>query len=401
MFQVRLKKGRDGPIRHGHPWVFSGAVDAVREDVAASGAGPAEADVFDAGGVWLGRGLYQPEASLVVRIFTQTPDIRIDGAFMAARIDQALAVRAALSFPNPQTNAWRLIFAEADGLSGLIVDQYADVLVVRIAAAIWLPFLGGVIDKLRQRTGCRVVQVTADRDAAVREGLTAAALRPFEQSPAPVVTIKENGFSFDVDPVSGQKTGFYLDQRDNRSRVARYAAGRRMLSVFCYSGAFEVYAAAAGVRTILGVDASEPALQRARAHLERAAPDVPAEYLRADAPVALRGLRDRGETFDLIVLDPPCFVPVAAARDKGLRAYKDINLLAMKLLAPGGILATFSCSGQLPALEFRRVLGWAARDAQRMVRILETLTQPPDHPIHPCVPETDYLKGFICRVDPL
>ena len=397
---ARLKHGREKHIVQGHPWVFSGAIAEWRGAPAVG----AVTDVIAANGQWLARGLTHPAAALAVRLYTWQEAQALDEPFWAAALGRALARRRQLpgydEGATAATNAWRLVFAESDGLSGLIVDRYAETLVVQVGSAALLRFLPGLLDELRRRTGATAVLVAAAGDDAAREGLDAVKLAALAVAPpAGPVRIREHGRQFDVDPGGGQKTGFFLDQRENRRRVAAYARGRRMLSAYCYTGAFEVQAAAAGAAEVLGLDRSEPALERARAHHRLNGLGAPAVYERADVPEALRRLRDAGRAFDLIVLDPPKFVANRAQLAKGLRAYKDINLLAMKLLAPGGILATFSCSGLVTPLDFRQMLGWAAVDAQRAVQILETLGQPPDHPVLAVFPESEYLKGAICRAD--
>ncbi len=395
MIRIKLKRGHDGAATHGHPWVFSGAIGAVEGDASAGGA----ADVYSSGGRWIGRGLMHPSAALAVRIYTRVEGQSLDAAFFAGRVREALAVRADLCGRDGDTDALRLVFAEADGLSGLIVDRYADTLVVQVDARGLLPFLGGMIDVAAESSGATRVVMRVDPGAESREGITAADAAPFARGEPGRVTIRESGLSFRVDLPAGQKTGFYLDQRENRRRVARYAAGRRVLSAYCYTGAFEVHAAAAGAADIIGVDSSAPAIELAAEHHRLNGSRVPVEYLNADVPTALRSFRDAGRVFDLIILDPPRFVATHSQLEKGLRAYKDVNLLAMKLLSPGGILATFSCSGHVTAAELRKVLGWSSMDAGRTVRIVETLGQPADHPILAVFPESEYLKGFVCRVD--
>ena len=395
---IRLKPGRDRPVAHGHPWIFSGAIAETQGEPAVG----AVADVFSADGGWLARGLLHPEAALAVRLYTWRQDQALDSAFFTARVEAALALRERLfgdAETREKTNAYRLVFSESDGLSGLIVDRYADVLAVQVGAAALAPYLGDMIEHLRKRTQVSQAHVSADPDDVRREKFDPTTLPCGLAADSPPVRIRENGFLFDVDLRSGQKTGFFLDQRVNRQRVAAYARGRRMLSAYCYAGAFEVYAAAGGAAEIVGLDRSESALDLARGAHELNGTKVPCEYTKADVPEALRRFRDAGRTFDLIVLDPPRFVASREQITKGLRAYKDINLLAMKLLSPGGILATFSCSGQVALQDFRTVVGWASNDSQRNVRILETLSQPPDHPILAVVPETEYLKGLICWVE--
>jgi 23S rRNA (cytosine1962-C5)-methyltransferase len=395
---VRLKPGRERSLRRRHPWVFSGAVAGVEGDAAAP-----VADIVGADGAWLGRGLWHAGADLAARVLSWDPAVAVDGALVADRIDRAVRRRDEILAARPparETDAWRLVFSEADGLSGMIVDRYADVLSVKIGARAWQTFLPGAIARLRERTGARAVVVTAESDAVRREGLEPAAVTGLSDAFEPPVRIREDGLRFEADPLAGQKTGFFLDQRENRARVAAYARGRRVLSAYCYTGAFEVHAAKAGAASIIGIDLSEAALGRARRHHELNGTAGLTEYLRADVPEALRRFRDERRDFDLIILDPPRFVYGRAQLERGLRAYKDINLLAMKLLTPGGILATFSCSGLVSHEEFAAMLGWAALDAGREARVIEWLGQPFDHPILATVPESAYLKGAICRIEP-
>ena len=289
-----------------------------------------------------------------------------------------------------------MVFSEADGLSGLIADQYADVVALQVGGKVWEPWLPAVIAELKAATGASCVSVRADADAVKREGLS----ENLGGEAAPdAVTIRENGFTFEAGLAGGQKTGFYLDQRDNRRKVAAYARGRDLLSAYCYTGAFEVCAAHAGAKSIRGWDSSAPALAQARRHHELNPSGVPVEYEEADVPLRLRLARDRRESWDLIVLDPPRMVTRREGLEKGLRAYKDVNLLAIKLLRPGGILATFSCSGLVDMENFRKMVGWAAHDSGRRVRILEMLGQPADHPVPVEAPECEYLKGLVCVVD--
>ena len=393
--RVRLKPGREKQLLRGSAWVFSGAIAET------DGAGPAgaSADVFDAEGEWVGRGLWHPDADMAVRLFTQNPREALDEAFFRGRVRRAVDMRHRL-FGKPTdwaaTTAYRMAFSEADGLSGLIADQYADVVALHVGGKVWEPWLPAVVAELKDATGASAVSVRADADAVKREGL---AENLGGEAVPDAVTIRENGFVFEAGLAGGQKTGFYLDQRDNRRKVAAYARGRDVLSAYCYTGAFEVCAAHAGAKSVTGWDSSEPALAQARRHHELNPSGVPANYEAADVPHRLRQARDRRESWDLIVLDPPRLVTRREGLEKGLRAYKDVNLLAMKLLRPGGILATFSCSGLVDMPDFRKMVGWAAHDAERRVRILETLGQPADHPIPVEAPECEYLKGLVCVVD--
>ena len=393
--RVRLKPGREKPVLRGSSWVFSGAIEEV--DGAAAPGEPA--DVFDNEGEWIGRGLWHPDADMSVRLLTQNSQQALDDDFFRTQIRQAVALRHRLYGPPAEwqtTNAYRMVFSEADGLSGLIADQYADTLVLQVGAKVWERWLPAVVAELKASTDAKTVCLRADPEAVLREGLS----ENLGGDPIPeAVQIKENGFLFEAGLAGGQKTGFYLDQRENRRKIAAYARDRSVLSAYCYTGAFEVYAAKAGATSIMGWDSSEPALAQARRHHEWNSTAVPVVYEAADVPQRFRLARDSRESWDLIILDPPRMVTRRDGLDKGLRAYKDVNLLAIKLLNPGGILATFSCSGLVSMEDFRKMVGWAAHDANRRVRILDTLGQPADHPIPVEAPECDYLKGLVCVVD--
>lgn len=392
--RVMLKPGRDKPVRHGHPWVFSGAI--ARWD----GETPGPVDVMSSDGTWLGRGLGLPGASLAVRIYTRNASDSVDAALFLSLTDRSLDRRERIfSGREAETDAYRLVYGEADGLSGLVVDRYADALSVEVSSRCLVPFLGGILQRIRQRTCARRVCVTAAADAVERERLDPASLLPFATDGSVLARIRENGFLFDVSCGDGQKTGYFLDQRENRRRVSNYAAGRRVLSAYCYTGSFDVVAGGSGASGILGLDRSEPALELARRHHGLNRTSCPVEYCRADVPSELRRMAEARERFGMIILDPPRFVAASAQKEKGLRAYKDINRLAMELLEPGGILASFSCSGLVSAADFKMMMGWASVDAERSVRILESLGQPADHPVLAVFPESEYLKGVIAEVE--
>lgn len=393
--RVVLKPGREKPVRHGHPWVFSGAV-AGWENGEAEGV----VDVADSRGVWMARGLGLPGASLAVRLYTWNQADAVDAALFCGLADRAVDRRQSrFAGLDGETDAYRLVYGEADGLSGLIVDRYDDVLSVEVSSKALVPYLGTILQRLRERTSVKRICVTAAADAVQRERLDPESLKPLATDESVTVSIRENGFVFEVQCGAGQKTGYFLDQRENRRRTAAYARGRRVLSAYCYTGGFDVAAAAAGATGIVGLDRSERALELALRHHELNRTACPVEYRRADVPAELRRLAQEGERFGLIILDPPRFVASSAQKDKGLRAYKDINRLAMELLEPGGILASFSCSGLVSVADFKMMVGWSSVDANRRVRILETLGQPPDHPILAVFSESDYLKGVIAEVE--
>lgn len=394
-----LKPRREKPVLHGHPWIFEGAL-MNRPPCPPEGA---VVEVIDSGGVWLGRGLLSSSADLAVRLVTRRADEQVNADLFRARVEAAWRRRERIWQREPDTraraNAWRLAHAEADGLPGLVVDLYADVLSLRVGCGAIRPWLPAIIEAFMAVSGARQAIVTGDADAAGREALDARALSAMGTASEARVEILENRLRFNVDCGAGQKTGYFIDQRDNRARVAAYARGASILSAYCYTGAFEVVAAAAGAREILALDRSESALARAVEHHRLNNLTVPVKTRRGEAPEVMRRLRDEARSFDLVILDPPRFVGSEAQREAGLRAYKDINLLGIKLLRPGGILATFSCSGLVSAADFRRAVAYAASDAGRPVRVLETLTQPPDHPVPLAFPEAGYLKGLIAEVE--
>ncbi len=393
---VRLKPGREKSVLNRHPWVFSGAIAGVSAETGEL----CIADVLSADGDWLASGVLCAGADLALRLYSWQPDVTAGPELLAARIGEAVRRRVDhIAARGPaDADAFRLVFSEADGVSGLIVDRYADVLSVRVVAKVVELWIEPLLEALRAATGLSAVTVDADPDAVEREGVARDSLRACSTHAGPV-RFRENGCNFEADLAQGQKTGFFLDQRENRRRTAAWAKGRRMLSCYCYSGAFEVPAARGGAAEILGLDASESALAAARMHHELNGTSVPTDYRKADVPQALRRFRDEGRTFDLIVLDPPRFVFSAGQKERGMRAYKDINLLGMKLLTPGGILATYSCSGLVSSDDFQTMLRWAAVDARRNVRVLDRLGQPFDHPSLATFPESEYLKGLICQVE--
>ena len=369
----------------GHPWVFSGAIGAWSTTPR-----PGQSvDVVSANGDWLARGLAHPAGNLAVQVYTRDESQALSADFFRARLAAAIDWRERVVLPQePDTDSFRLCFSEADGLSGLIVDRYADRALMQISAPSLAPYIPVFKDELSAHGLEPLVE-------QVEEAAPGSPSAPVVSRP---VTIRESGLRFEMDLGGGQKTGFYLDQRVNRRRAAAYAAGRRCLSAYCYTGSFETHFVRAGAASVTGLDRSEPALALARRNQALNPGPVSVDYHAADVPTMLRKYRDSRTSFDLIVLDPPKFVASQGQIDKGLRAYKDINLLAMKLLTPGGILVTFSCSGWVKAETFRTALEWAAADAGRDAQILEPLAQPPDHPVHISFPEGDYLCGFILRI---
>lgn len=375
-----------------HPWIFSGAVDRV-EGHPESGESVL---VRDASGLALGWAAFSPASSIRARMWNLNPDETVDRDYFESRIRQAIERRLAL-VTSSETDALRLVHAESDGLPGLVVDRYADVLVVQIlttGAEFWREVITDALVKL---TGVQTVVERSDVDVRQLEGLAPRSGVLRGQAPGKI-EIRENGLRFQVDVLNGQKTGFYLDQRRNRQQVGELAAEREVLNCFCYTGGFSIYALAQGARQIVSVDSSAEALEMGRQHVVlNSLPTEQAEWVEGDVFKVLRTLRDQGRSFDMVILDPPKFAPTAAQAERAARGYKDINLLGFKLLRPGGILATFSCSGGISAELFQKIVAGAALDAGADARIVQTLTQGPDHPVALAFPEGAYLKGLILQ----
>ncbi|HQF61616.1 MAG TPA: class I SAM-dependent rRNA methyltransferase [Anaerolineaceae bacterium] len=393
MAALWLKPGREKSVQQRRPWVFSGAIDHLEGD---PGAGETVA-VYAADRTPLGWAAYSPQSQIRARIWSWDPADTIDAGFFHRRIRSALARRTALKL-EPQTTACRLIHAESDGLPGLVVDRYADVLVIQFLSAGAEHWRSVIIDVLAAETGLSHIYERSDVEVRRLEGLPEQT--GWLRSPGPTgVEILENGLRFKVDVAVGQKTGFYLDQRNNRARAGALSAGRDVLNCFCYTGGFTLYALAGGASSVLSVDSSGEALAQGAENLALNGPFPGAsDWLEGDVFQLLRKFRDQARQFDLIILDPPKFAPTAAQAERAARGYKDINRLGFKLLRPGGLLATFSCSGGISAELFQKIVADAALDAAVEAQIIEHLHAGPDHPIALNFPEGEYLKGLICQV---
>ncbi len=353
--------------------------------------------ICDARGKFLAYGAYSPNSQIRVRVWTWQPDEEIAPAFFRARIQAALNYRAAL--PTPETNARRLIHAESDGLPGLVVDQYADTLVIQALSAGPERWLATIADLLVALTGIPNLYERSDADVRQLEGLP---LRtgPLRGAPPTETIILENGIIYKVNLAGGHKTGFYADQAENRLAVRQLAAEKDVLDCFAYTGGFTLNALLGGAKSVTALDASVDALDLARENLTLNR--LPAEnvtWMAADVFQQLRKFRDQAQQFDLIILDPPKFAPTSAQVKKASRGYKDINLLAFKLLRPGGILVTFSCSGGISADLFQKIVAGAALDAGVHARLMQHLHQGADHPVGLNFPEGAYLKGLILQIE--
>lgn len=400
MASITLRPGRERPLRQRHPWVFSGAIAAVR-----GAPGPGDPiDIHGGDGEWLARGFYSSVSQIRARVVTWDAEQPLDGAWLRAAIGRAVAGRAGLA--DGPAGACRLVFSESDGLPGLIVDRYGPYLVVQLLTQAMAARAELVVAALVELLAPRGIYERSDAEVREKEGLLPqegllwgeAPPERLELQPLAPLGLAAPAPPMLVDLRGGQKTGHYLDQAANRLRVAAYARGAEVLDCFSYSGGFSAYAARAGAAALTLIDSSAGALELARANLDLAAPGVAAELVEGDVFRVLRQYRAEGRSFDLVVLDPPKFAHSQHQVERAARGYKDINLLAMQLLRPGGALATFSCSGLVSPDLFQKIVFGASVDARRDVQIVERLAQGPDHPVLLTFPEGEYLKGLLCRV---
>ena len=422
MTRVVLRPKRDFSVRKRHPWVFSGAVEDVKscasltsgEDAASPLMGET-VEIADAGGEVLGYGSYSPASQIRVRMLSFDPKVVPDAEFVEGLVASAVGRRADF-FVNAYTNAMRLVNAESDGLPGVVADYYAGWVVCQFTSAgaeFWKREIAAALMKFAP--GCRGVGERVDVDVRVKEGLSCASLTSGEDAASPLlkdapfsvlageepperIEVAEGGVKFLVDVRKGHKTGFYLDQREARKTVGALANGMDVLNCFSYTGGFGLFARAAGAASVTQVDISKDALELAKKNEALGHfCGTKMEYVEADVFQFLRKCRDAGRTFDMIVLDPPKFASVKSQVMKAARGYKDINLLAMKLLNPNGILATFSCSGAMTQELFDKVLVEASQDAGRDFQVIGRTRQGADHPVALNFPEGFYLKGVILR----
>jgi 23S rRNA (cytosine1962-C5)-methyltransferase len=385
-----LKADRDGPVKRRHPWVMSGSVSHVTND-------PQPGDtvlVVSASGDELGVASYSPFSTIRARMWSFDPSTVVDESFVGDLVTTSVERRE--WYPGLESTA-RLVFGDADGLPGLVVDRYGDVVVMQITAVGIEKWRDVVADLLFALPGVNCVYERSDGDDRKREGLdervgVARGTLPSE------VFARENGFTFAVDVESGHKTGFYIDQRNARLLIPQLAAGARVLNVFGYTGSFSVIANRSGAESVTTIDSSAPSLELTRLNARLNDTD-PGELIVGDAGEQLRRMRDRRAEFDLIILDPPKFAPTQKNLDRASRAYKDVNLLGAKLLAPGGRLLTFSCSGAVSIDLFQKIVAGAALDAKRSLSIVQRLGQPVDHPVLLSYPESEYLKGLLLQAN--
>ena len=390
-----LKPHREESLQGGHLWIFSGALQQPPHWIEPGGL----VDVKSSTGQFVARGYYNPRTDIAIRLLTRNIEQAIDEDFLRKRIRSAVDLRKVFD-PN-KTNTYRLINSEGDGLPGLIVDRFAEILVVQMHTAGIERLRSRLIDALMEETDTRGILLRNDSQSRRREGLELEEPQVVTGGVPMQVTVRENNVLFLVDPWQGQKTGFFLDQRDKREALRKYTQAKRVLNCFSYSGSFSVYAALTSEKTrVTSVDISAPAIESARQNfiLNGLDPNHH-QFLVADVFDYLEQAQGAGEQFDVVVLDPPAFAKTQSARAQALKAYRRLNTLGMQVLRPGGILLTCSCSGVIGMNDLLGALSQSAQRLQRTVQLLETFTYGVDHPINLAMPETAYLKAVFCRIE--
>jgi len=391
---VSLKPRRAQPILNRHPWIFAGAIDHVSGDPEPG----AEVLVETKDKRQIGRGLFNPFSGIRVRMYSWDADEAIDAVLFESRIQEAAALRKSIINPE-STTAYRIFFSESDGLSGLVVDRYDRFLLVQITSLALAERREMLFDLLEQQFQPAGIWLRTEKGIRDSEGLQITDGLARGEAPPPSVPIIENGLSFHVDVTQGQKTGGFLDQRENHLAVSSRLHGHRVLDVFCYAGGFGITAAAlGGAASVIGVDSSEPARKLAQQNAAANNVSDRMEFFRSDAFQFLEEAGTRGELFDTVILDPPKMTHRRSGLAAALRGYRSLNELAAKLLCPGGLLVTCSCSGLISRNDLESLLSTVATSVNRRIQILETRGQAMDHPVSPNCPENAYLKCFICRV---
>ncbi len=391
---IILKPQREKSLLRCHPWVFTGAVAQVQ----GSPQSGETVEVLSSQGELFGRGAYSPHSQIVVRMWSFDPDEEIAPAFFRTRLQHGIAGRQAL-IASEQLTACRLINAESDGLPGLIVDRYDTFLVCQFLAAGAEYWKQEIVSQLQELFPCTGMYERSDVDVRAKEGLPLCTGLLAGEMPPEVLQIQEGALHFLVEIQQGHKTGFYLDQRENRQSLAQYAQDNDVLNCFAYTGGFGIYALKYGAKSVVNIDTSAAALHLLQRQIAlNDLDETRSEQIEGDVFQCLRQFRDARRQFDVIILDPPKFAESRSQLNSASRGYKDINLLAMKLLRPGGVLFTFSCSGLMAPDLFQKIVADAALDARRDAQILCRLSQAADHPVALNFPEGHYLKGLVCKI---
>ncbi len=392
--KIILKKGRERSLLRRHPWIFSGAVRRTEGHPELG----ETVDIFSYEGLFLGRGAYSPSSQIRIRIWTYDKNEEIDTSFFKRRIRASIDMRESLKIFE-RTNAYRLISGEADGLPGLIVDRYDNFLVCQFLSAgveYWKPV---IVEQLKELSGVTNSYERSDADIRKKEGLKSLKRLLEGKEPPSLIRIEENELKFFVDIKNGHKTGFYLDQRDSRLLLSSYARGANVLNCFSYTGGFGLAALKGGAEHVTNVEDGSALIELTDKNFELNNFEKHRfTNIKADVFKLLRLYEKEGRKFDIIILDPPKFADSQANISRASRGYKDINMLAFKLLRPKGLLFSFSCSGLMKMDLFQKIVADAAIDAECDVLLLRWLGQSSDHPIKLCIPESMYLKGLLCRM---
>lgn len=393
MVEIKLKKGKEKAVLQRHPWVFSGALDKIKGK-------PENGDVVkvvNANNDFLAYGYFNDQSRVAIRLLEWNENISIDEAWYTQKINTAITSRTHLL--TKDTNTYRLIFSEADFLPGLIVDKYADFLSVQILSTGIEKAKSILIQILVKTLQPKGIFDRSDATARTHEGITAENGLLWGETPSAFIAVKENGISYHINIAEGQKSGFYCDQRDNRQILATYAKDKNVLDCFSYSGGFSLNALKQGANEVTSVDSSALAIETLKQNIElnkfKSKKHI---AIQSDVNKQLRVFKEEGKKFDIVILDPPKYAPSRSALDRAARAYKDLNRLGLLLLEPGGLLATFSCSGAVDIDTFKQIIAWAALDAGKEVQVIKQFFQPEDHPVRLSFPEGEYLKGLLVRV---
>jgi len=394
MIEVVLKKGKEKAVLHRHPWVFSGAIEKVKGK-------PANGDVVklvDAKGAFMAYGFYNDQSRVALRLLEWDETVEIDEQWFRNKVAVAVQSRSEV-LVDGVNNTCRLIFSESDYLPGLIVDKYANHLAVQVLTSGIEKMMPCIIDELNSILKPESIFDKSDATSRGHEGLQTQNIVLAGTHPPDRVEVIENGIKYNINIAEGQKSGFYCDQRDNRKIVAAHAKGKKVLDCFSYTGGFTLNALQNQATAVMSVDSSALAVETLKENVLLNGFDADkVTTITSDVNKQLRKLREDGELFDIVILDPPKYAPSRSALDKASRAYKDLNRLGMLLLNKGGLLATYSCSGAMNMETFKQVLAWAALDAGKQVQFINQLCQPEDHPVRSSFPEGEYLKGLLCRV---
>ncbi|MCO4293394.1 class I SAM-dependent rRNA methyltransferase [Solitalea sp. MAHUQ-68] len=394
MKTLQLKAGKDKAVKQHHPWVFSGALETIKQT-------PDQGEIvrlINSKNEFLAYGYFNKLSKIAVRAIEWVEELEVDDQWWKGKIKASIDRRQNL-LTSTDTNSFRLIYSEADGLPGLIVDKYADYLVMQVLTVgteVRKQLIASYLFELLKPTG---IYERSDATARSLEGLKASNGLLIGKEPQEFTEITENGLKFVVNIADGQKSGYFLDQRNTRKRVSDYANGLNVLDCFCYAGGFTLNARKAGAKSVTSVDSSALAIDMVRRNHQANGIDYSEnELVKGDSNATLRRFQEENRNFDLIILDPPKLAPSRSAVDRALRAYKDLNLQALKILKSGGLLATFSCSGGVELNMLKQAVAWAALDAGKEVQFIEQFGHPEDHPILASFPESEYLKGVMCRI---